>query len=304
MKYPKPGDVGGRLIREVVGSFKRFESAPRLPIGAHILIAVSGGMDSMALARLLVRYGRRVGSVSQMRLVHINHGWRGKESDADEAFVRKAAKRWRVPISVFRLKPDTERGRSPEEAAREQRKEIFDRLAKRYRVEGQDPWIFTAHHADDLAETLVWRFFTGALETHGGGILFRQGQELRPLLRIRKRELAAFLKEEGESWCEDRTNFEGKLLRSRLRLELMPMIEYLFPRAVENLVRYALEAQTGEKPQTVAQGLLLSAAGVRTRKAHWDWLKSQKPGSLSLPEGWVLRSEKSRWVLEKPVTPE
>ena len=260
----------------------------------------------MALARLLVRYGRRVGAVSQMRLVHINHGWRGKESDADEAFVRKAAKRWGVPISVFRLKPDTERGRSPEEAAREQRKEIFD--AARQTLPGRRSGSLDLYGAScrRFGRNAGLALFTGALETHGGGISFRQGQELRPLLRIRKRELAAFLKEEGESWCEDRTNFEGKLLRSRMRLELMPMIEYLFPRAVENLVRYAAGSPNGtdEATETVAPGTSLFGRWRPDPEGPLGLAeKNQKPGSLSLPEGWVLRSEESRWVLEKPVTP-
>ena len=162
------------------------------------------------------------------------------------------------------------------------------------------------------AESVNWLMLMEQHKLGGGGILFRQGQELRPFLRMRKRDLAAFLKEEGESWREDRTNFEGKLLRSRMRLELMPMIEFLFPRAVENLVGYALEAQAREKAQAVGHstsatplppGMLFSAAGIRSRKVHWDWLKERNSGSLSLPDGWVLRSEGSRWVLEKPVAP-
>src|SRR5262249_37149836 len=133
----------------------------------------------MALAKLMIRYGRRVGAVDRIRLVHINHGWRGKESDQDEAFVKAAAKRWGVPISVFRLKPGKST-QSPEEAAREKRKKVFAQLLKRYGKPGRPAWIFTAHHADDLAETLVWRFCTGTLATHGGGIRFREGQEIRP----------------------------------------------------------------------------------------------------------------------------
>jgi tRNA(Ile)-lysidine synthase len=327
--YPKPGQVGGTLIREVVSTFRDF--SVKLPITSHILIGVSGGSDSMALAKLVVKYGRRVGDFSKIRLVHVNHGWRGKESDADEALVRAAAKRWKVPISVFRVKsgspnqaphqsPGKSPGKSPEEAARDERKRIFDRLRSRYGTETSPAWVLTAHHADDLAETVMWRFFTGNAESHGGGIAFQYGQELRPFLRVRKRQLRAFLKEEDEEWREDRTNFEGKLLRSRMRVELIPVIERLFPKAMENVSKLGLKAlrqgtilEKSEQSafEDVDASLLFSAAGLKTRKAHWDWLKdagTSPSRQLSLPGGWVLRreagssSDRERWVLEKPVT--
>jgi len=305
--YPKPGAVGGKLIREVVTTLR---GAQILPITSHILIAVSGGADSMALAKLLVRYGRRVREPSRIRLLHINHGWRGIESDADEAFVRAAAKRWGIPISVFRLKKISRKGRSPEEAAREQRKRIFEKMSRKYGSPRAPAWILTAHHADDLAETMIWRIFSGTSDSHGGGISVRHGQELRPFLKIRKKELVAFLREEGESWREDRTNFEGVLLRSKLRLEILPAIERLFPRAVEHLTRMAFEAQkrtlrSRQEDPSFDPTVLFSASGVAARRAHWEWVrKSGRPnGQLDLPGGWTLskssNSRGERWILER-----
>lgn len=303
MNYPKPGPIGGKLLREIVGTMRAQDSSLALPLSAHILIAVSGGVDSMALARLLVRYGRRVAIRERIRLVHINHGWRGKESDADAAFVREAAKRWGVPISVFRLKPvDIVQGMSAEEAARLARKRIFDRLVRRYGTANDPAWIFTAHHADDLAETLVWRFCTGTLQTHGAGIAFREGQELRPVLRIRKKDLAAFLKEEGETWREDRSNFEGRFMRSRMRLEVMPILEQLFPKMVSHLVESGLGAQKRSQNEALDPGVLFAVEGIRARRAHWDWLKTgsqRRRSKVNLPGGWVLRHELDRWILEK-----
>src|SRR4051794_22839086 len=80
----KPGPTGGALIRTVVGFLRQFQI--QLPIDSHILIAVSGGADSVGLAHLLVHYGRRVIDRSKIRLLHINHGWRADESDQDEDF--------------------------------------------------------------------------------------------------------------------------------------------------------------------------------------------------------------------------
>jgi tRNA(Ile)-lysidine synthase len=310
----------------VVAGFKNHsDDQVTLPLSMHILIAVSGGCDSMALAQLMIKYGRRVGAVSQIRLVHVNHGWRGNESDGDEAFVKAFGKRWGVPVSVVRVKRKTsEVGEgSLEELARNRRKRIFERLAAKYGTTGRPAWILTAHHADDLAETLVWRLFTGTVSTHGAGIVFRHQQELRPFLSIRKRELAAFLKEEKQSWREDRTNFEGRFLRSRMRLELMPLIEKFFPRAVEHLVELGLKASSnttnlsggssfnssgnssGSSSSSGDPSILFSAAGIKPRRAHWRWLNDDQSqsGQLSLPGGWILRRDrgrdKDRWILEK-----
>jgi tRNA(Ile)-lysidine synthetase-like protein len=331
--YPRPGEAGGRLIREFISFYRSQQeqnpSVPALPITSHILIAVSGGTDSMALAQLLIKYGRRVGGQKQIRLVHINHRWRGAESDADENFVRQFARRSGVGFTVVRLKaPHGETtGESLEAKARNSRKRIFERLSQKY----QAP-VFTAHHADDLAETMIWRLLTGSAETHGGGIRFQHGAELRPLLRTRKETLRTFLEEEGVEWREDRTNHEGRFLRSKLRQEAMPALEGLFPRMVERLVEQALQAQraipcSGQQPQSEIEysvSYLFKAAGLDLRRNHLTFLKElerrvnegdSKSGEWDLPEGWKLRWEgasknsnkrlskppnkRQRWILER-----
>jgi tRNA(Ile)-lysidine synthetase-like protein len=288
---------------------------PTLPLTSHILIAVSGGIDSMALAQLLIKYGRRVGGGNQIRLVHINHRWRGAESDKDEEFVRQFARKAGVRFTVVRLRPpqSSATGESLEAKARTSRKKIFERLSQKY----QAP-IFTAHHADDLAETMIWRLLTGSAETHGGGIQFQHGVELRPLLRARKDQLRAFLAEENVGWREDQTNHEGRFLRSKLRKEAMPALEGLFPRMVERLVEQALQAQRGTpcSSQQPAFGVnyLFRAASLDLRRNHLTFLKElekrvnegdSRNGEWSLPDGWKLRwegaskSRKQRWILER-----
>jgi tRNA(Ile)-lysidine synthase len=266
----------------------------------------------MALAQLLIKYGRRVGAREKIRLVHINHRWRGEESDEDERFVREAARGWKVPITIVRLKrkEGASAGSSLEEKARRARKRIFERLSKKYRAP-----IFTAHHADDVAETMLWRLLTGTTQTHGGGISFRHKNELRPLLRVRKSDLKAFLEEEGQTWREDRTNHEGRFLRSRMRQEAMPALEKLFPRMVDRLVEQALEAQTRGRvnsSEVLDLSLLFNAAGVSARKAHFQFLSELqsrvragkvRKGEWSLPESWKLSWDVSksgqRWILER-----
>ncbi len=304
--YSKPKDTGGKLIREVIG-FCRSQGL-KFPFNSHILIAASGGADSVALAHLLARYGRRVASPQNITLLHINHGWRGQESKEDERFVRKLAKELGVRFIARRLDPKKiQPGESWEEHARKARKRIFAQEAERLGAV-----VLTAHHADDLAETLLWRIFTGTARTHGGGILFQNEAEIRPFLRVRKRTLKQYLKEEGQVWREDRTNSEGRFLRSKMRAHLLPALEEIFPKAIQHLVELALDAQARgrvtEAGEAQAQPLeqLFDVAGLSLRKAHLDRLHeawsapADWTGELHLPQGWkIKRPTKKHWILEK-----
>lgn len=286
--YPVPGPVGGRLIRDLI-AFVRSQGL-KLPVSSHILIGCSGGADSTALAVLLARYGRRVMDPKRLTLVHFDHGWRLESAD-DARAVRHLAKGLGVRCVVRKLPADylKDRGSSWEEGARKARKAAWAKLLSRA-PKGTRVW--TAHHGDDLAETLLWRLFTGAGATHGGGIAFESGLEVRPFLNVRKARLVAFLKEEGIAWREDSTNQDPRFLRAAMRAHLMPEIERLFPRAVEQLMAQALAAQRREQKPTPVSGLL-GVAGLELRRGHWaevtKALRSAKKSlTLSLPDGWRL----------------
>ncbi|MBS1961490.1 MAG: tRNA lysidine(34) synthetase TilS [Bdellovibrionales bacterium] len=223
--YPVPGPVGGRLARKLVAAVRKAGLEP--PLASHILCACSGGADSVALAVLLARYGRRVGA--HVVLLHVNHGWRGRASDADEAFVKKLAARLGAGFVGRRLKERPGPGDSWEAHARDLRKAVFRRESER---RGGAP-VFTAHTADDQAETRLWRLFTGAFAELGRGILDRHGPEVRPLLGVRRSELRVFLAEEKQRWREDASNADRRFLRAQMRQDLMPVIERLFPRAID-----------------------------------------------------------------------
>ncbi len=216
--------MGGTLIRVLISELKKMELG--LPLTSHILCACSGGADSVALAVLLARYGRRVGGHDRITLLHVNHGWRGRASDADERFVIQLAKKLGISVKVVRLKEKPGKGDSWEAHARSLRKKVFIEEA------GKTGIVFTAHQADDQAETRLWRLFTGAFHQLGQGILVRHGVEVRPLLGVRRTELVAFLKEERQKWREDSSNQDPRFLRARMRKELMPKIEELFPSAI------------------------------------------------------------------------
>ena len=320
IRYPKPGPMGGRLIREMIAFLR--ESGVHLPITSHILCAVSGGPDSVALVHLLSKYGRRVGDSKRIRILHVNHAWRGKASDRDEKFVCDLARQLGVRFTAMRLKPPKRNGQSWEDEARRARKEIFRKQA----VKHHGGVIFTAHQADDLAETLLWRLFTGSAATHGGGIIVQDGPEIRPFLRIRKSDLMEYLKEEGQGFRTDSTNRGGRFLRARMRARILPSIEREFPKAIEHLVRAGLKAQNAglgndvpieaqsseplaHSSEPLAQRSLFGAAGLRLRRSHWEALSEkakeepQWTGEIHLPDGWILRAERQSGGLNPPKLP-
>ncbi len=225
VKYAIPGPVGGTLARRLVKSVRA--AGFELPLTSHILCACSGGADSTALAVLLAKYGRRVGA--KITLLHVNHGWRGEESDGDEAFVKMLAKRLGAGFVAKKLREKPSAGDSWEAHARGLRKAAFRVESAKH---GGAP-VFTAHSADDQAETRLWRIFTGAFADLGEGIFIRHEAEVRPLLGVRRQELRAFLAEEKQPWREDSSNRNMRFLRAQMRQDLMPVIERLFPRAID-----------------------------------------------------------------------
>lgn len=310
--YPKPGPKGGALIRQVIGFLK--EQGLSLPLNSHILIGCSGGGDSVAMAHLLLKYGRRVCPPELIRLIHINHGWRGKASLADQSFVEALAKKHQAALEVFQAPlPRKLEKKSWEDVARLQRKKIFEKNALKL---GKNTLILTAHTADDLAETVLWRMLTGAKDTHGAGILARHQSYVRPFLKIRKHVLQDFLKEEKLKWREDLSNRDPRFLRARIRSLIMPQIEEVFPRAVEHLVKQGLSAQKPRKFQKAHSienewQALLGFEGVLPRRAHWEMLEKLRKSPKSqweihLPGGWRLEHQSKnprKWILEKLKNP-
>ena len=328
-EYRKAGPVGGRLIRSVIALFR--DQNVQLPLSSHILISVSGGSDSVALAHLMLYYGRKMVQPSQLTLLHINHQWRGSQSDEEASFVHELGQKWGVPVVVRKIPaPQVGSGLSWENEARRARKVVF----REESIKRGGAKILTAHHADDLAETVLWRILTGAAETHGGGILFQSGSEIRPLLQTRKSEIREYLTEVKQEYHEDPTNASDRFLRARMRKVLMPEVERLFPQGISHLVNSALRAQasaqmpahqrvaqlsdpsstgsaSGEDLICGIQEVLLKITGLRSRRKHLEIIQEKMvsgeawSGEIHLPEGWRLIRELAkkgsveRWILEK-----
>lgn len=212
-----------------------------IPSGAHLLLAVSGGADSTALAVALAALRRR--HRWRLTLAHLHHGIRGAEADADAQFVRRLAGRLKAGFVTEKIEvPRLARRRrvSLEMAAREARYAFLTRAARRVGAEV----IATAHTADDQAETILLRLARGAGPRGLAGIPYRVMRHdrlvVRPLLDVTRRQVERFLKKRGLAWREDTSNLDLGPLRNRVRHEILPQWEArLNPNVRETLRRMA-----------------------------------------------------------------
>ena len=203
-----------------------------LPSG-RIGLAVSGGSDSVALAFLMTKGGKKRNAAKRFVILHVDHGLR-KESKAEYRFVRDLAKRLGVPFKGTHAKVVRKPGESLEMAARRVRLAFFAKCVKSLKLDA----IATGHHMDDVAETFLMKLRRASLcgiraTSEVGPIRF-----VRPLLGCRDAELKDYLVKYGETWCEDASNDDTSIERNRIRHEVIPYLQKaLDHKLVEHLYR-------------------------------------------------------------------
>ena len=207
--------------------------------GLHV-VALSGGADSVALLRILCDLGYHV------EAAHCNFHLRGDESDRDEQFVKILCQSLNVPIHLIHF--DTAEYASLhqvsiEMAARELRYGYFRQLRDDIGAET----VCVAHHRDDAVETLLMNLLRGA-GIHGlTGIRPRNGHIVRPLLGASRQEILEYLDSIGQDYVTDSTNLQPDVLRNKVRLQLIPLLEQLSPGASDNIARSANYLSEAEK---------------------------------------------------------
>ncbi len=242
--YPKPSDIGGTLIRRVVAQFK--ERDFRLPFEQPLLIAVSGGVDSMVLAHLIGTYGRRIADRSRITLLHFDHQWREESSTIERAAVEELARVLGVGFESVTLETQRQNSLSKnlEEDARLKRNAYY---SSRSTQATSFAYVLTAHHADDVVETLVWRFFRGELFEQNEGILFQDNNVLRPFLKVTKDEILEYAREENVPYHDDPTNQDPMQMRAFFRQELKPILLKQFPGFRTSVLRYTAKRKNNHK---------------------------------------------------------
>lgn len=235
--------------------------------GDRVVVAVSGGPDSVALLGVLQMLAARW----PLTLVaaHVNHGFRPQESAEEAALVAALAERLGLPleVGVFDLpRYISDTGLNAQDAARRKRYGFLQETAARHGASK----IALAHHAGDQAETLVMRFMRGTGPAGLVGMLpkraFGDMELIRPFLGLEKEELLVFCRENGLPYCSDSSNEKRIYTRNRIRLDLLPALRAYNPRLTESLGRLSELLQTEnayllQETQTLFQAIVQPVEG-------------------------------------------
>jgi tRNA(Ile)-lysidine synthase len=205
-----------RLLRAVCDGLKRIG----VRSDAMVLVALSGGADSVALVHAMLALRERFGY--RIAAAHLNHAIRGAESDRDEIFVRELCGRCEVKLAVERASDLSFDTPNLEERARGARHAFLNSTADRL---GAD-YIAVAHQADDQAETVMMRLLRGAGAAGLAAMAERgPGRIIRPMLAVTRAEVTTYLRSIGEKFVNDSSNQSSAILRNRIRADLIPMLE-------------------------------------------------------------------------------
>lgn len=262
-------DVWQRVMQEAAAEGWLEDARPTVA-------AVSGGPDSMALLHMLVRMTQ----VRPFRLIaaHVNHRFRGAESDAEAELVTQTAQQWGVPVVSAEIDVPhfiEETGMNAQAAARLKRYEFLMQTAESEQAER----IMFGHHADDQAETVLMRVLRGTGIGGLSGIPYRRRENkvelIRPFLRITKEELLAYCKSHDIPFATDSSNWNRQYFRNAVRLDLIPMLEKYNPRLKESLHRLAEMAAADDDYMNAEAARLLddvttrSGAGFRLHRRRF-----------------------------------
>jgi len=267
------------------------------PQSAKLLVAVSGGSDSLALLSLLAEQFPR--GPKGLVAVHVNYGLRGRDSLKDEEQARAEARRLHVPyrclrVAAFRKKALREK-RSTQDFARETRYRYFSRLTRNEKAWG----VAVAHHAEDQAETVLDRLLRGAGSRGLSGlrpiqeIPFLKGKPLRiwrPLLSFPKEDLRRYLESKKTKWREDKSNQEEHYRRNQIRRQILPFLSRWNPEISRTLFRVG---EIAAAEDSFLEGFLGQAG--KNLRGRWSGSSYRCPSqefakmSLALRRRWVRR---------------
>jgi tRNA(Ile)-lysidine synthase len=202
----------------------------------RVLVALSGGVDSMVLLHLFRDCAAELGI--EVSAAHFDHGMRPQSAD-DARFVAGVCSGWNVPFVA-------ERAASIPRSEAEARDARYAFLMRAQQQTGAQR-IATAHHADDQVETVLFRLLRGAGLRGLSGIPVRRGVIVRPLLRFRKRELTAYAARHAIAFREDETNVSGRFARNRIRHVLVPALHAIDRKLPGKILRLARHAAAAER---------------------------------------------------------
>lgn len=196
--------------------------------GFKIVVGVSGGPDSVCLVNIMAKLQHSYDL--ELHMAHVNYGMRDKDSDRDEILVRNISETLGIPLSVLNAKNlyNNSSG-NLENKLRDIRYEFFEEQRTKM---GYDA-IAVAHTIDDQAETVLMRLLRGAGSLGMAAIRFKQGNIIRPLLEVSKKDVLTFLRQNDIAYRIDKSNENVKIIRNSIRIELIPLLEQKYNPSVK-----------------------------------------------------------------------
>lgn len=192
----------------------------------RVLLAVSGGMDSMAMVTLFLQANISIG------VAHINHHLRGNESDEDAEFIQKYCEEKKIPFYIFHIDPAQFASGNMHDTARKLRYEWLNKLAKEEKFNS----IATAHHKDDVAETYIIHLMRGSGLDGLDGISSKQNNIIRPMLFADRNDIMQFVKKNNIPYREDSSNIADKYMRNKIRHHVLPAMYASDQRSKEGIL--------------------------------------------------------------------
>ncbi len=223
---------------------KTIDKEQLLTQGDGVVVALSGGADSVALAEMLMALQPTYGL--KLVAVHVNHLLRGEAAEADAKWVAKWCAEKDLPLEVFREDVADYARRhklSVEQAGRDVRYRCFEEIRQAYGFQK----IASGHHKNDVTESFFLNLFRGAGITGLSSIAYRKGNRIRPLLDVTKAEINAYLDAKGIAYCTDHTNDENDYTRNKIRNVLLPQLRAAFNPNIDETIGHTVALMKGEE---------------------------------------------------------
>ena len=279
--------------------------------GGTVLVAVSGGADSLALLHLL--WALREKCALNLEVLHFNHGLR-EAAGRDAAWVKRHAAGLGLPFHLRRTTRLKTLAGGVQEAAREWRRGESLRLIDR----GAARWVATGHQRDDQSETILLKLLRGGHLGNLRGMEWLEGPFVRPLLDITHSRLTAYLQGQGVDWLEDPSNRDPRYKRNRVRHELLPLMAELAGgdiagrlsalaeqagalRELLNSLPSPQQSAPGESPGWISADSLAQLPEMAATTALHAFVTGRSPGEVDFPTlrkaVQLLQSDKTEWTL-------
>lgn len=235
-----------------------------------IAVALSGGADSVSLLHVLSELAEKY--AFSLRAIHVNHGIRGAEADADEQFCRDLCEKKNIPIDVFHFyvpKIAAEQGKGLEECGRECRYQCFEKIHNRYNCA-----VATAHTLSDSAETVLMNIARGCGISGVRGIPPRREYIIRPLICAAREDIENYCSENNLQYVTDQTNFDIEYSRNRVRHKIIPQMKTLNPEFMQSIARLNEAASQDEDYLSSQAEMILKDAEIGMNR--WQVKKLDK----------------------------